>query len=137
MGVWLRKKFLVLDGPSGVGKTAFVRSLFGHEATLELNCASAEHINLRDFDTRKHRLVLFDAAPVALVLAQRTLFQAPPLWIDLGASATAQYVYKVWVNDAIFVVCSNSWWVSCQELSATESNWITENQVYVYATEPL
>ena len=111
--------------------------MFGHDATLELNCAGAEHINLRDFDPRKHRLVLFDEAPVSLILAQRKLFQAPPLWIDLGSSATAQYVYKVWVNDAVFVVCSNSWWATCQRLGPSDYNWIRENQVYVYVTEPL
>ena len=137
VGHWLRKKFLVLDGPSGVGKTAFVRSLCGLHATLELNCANAEHINLRDFDAMKHRVVLFDEAPVSLVLAQRKLFQAPPLWIDLGASATAQYVYKVWVNDAVLVICSNSWWAERSKLSWSDHNWITENEVYVYVQDPL
>ena len=38
-GVWRRKKFLVLEGQSGTGKTEFVRGLYGTLQTLELNCA--------------------------------------------------------------------------------------------------
>ena len=102
-----------------------------------MNCADAQHVNLRDFDPVKHRLELFDEAPVSLVLAQRKLFQAPPLFIDLGSSATAQYVYKVWVKDAVFVICSSSWWASREKLTWSDCNWITENEVYVYVTEPL
>ena len=57
--------------------------------------------------------------------------------MDLGSSATAQYVYKVWVNDAVFVICSNSWWASREKLTWSDYNWIVENEVYVYVTEPL
>ena len=38
-GVWRRKKFLVLEGQSGTGKTEFARGLYGALETLELNCA--------------------------------------------------------------------------------------------------
>ena len=33
-----RRRFLVLDGPSQMGKTAFCMNLFGKGATLEINC---------------------------------------------------------------------------------------------------
>ena len=48
-GVWRRKKFLVLEGQSGTGKTEFVRGLYGSIQTLELNCASVSAVNLRDY----------------------------------------------------------------------------------------
>eukprot|EP00974_Lingulodinium_polyedra_P111547 10788296-Lingulodinium_polyedra.AAC.1 len=38
-GFWPRKKFLVLEGKSGLGKTEFARDLFGVDQTLELNCS--------------------------------------------------------------------------------------------------
>eukprot|EP00974_Lingulodinium_polyedra_P016977 1648850-Lingulodinium_polyedra.AAC.1 len=38
-GFWARKKFLVLGGESGLGKTEFVRNLSGVDKTLELNCS--------------------------------------------------------------------------------------------------
>ena len=71
------------------------------------------------------------------MLANRKLFQAPPLWVDLGTHATAQYVYNVWVSDAVLVVCSNSWWPACKRLFPSDWNWIETNQVCVYATAPL
>ena len=45
-----RKKFLVLEGPSGLGKTEFIKDLFGLEKVLELNCGSCgDVVNLRQF----------------------------------------------------------------------------------------
>ena len=39
-----RKPFLVISGPSGVGKSEFVRSLFELGEVPELNCAGLEHV---------------------------------------------------------------------------------------------
>ena len=136
-GYWMRKQFLVLDGASGLGKTAFVRSFFGGKATLELNCSDVQHVNLRDFEPLEHRAILWDEAPVKLILGQRKLFQCPPAWVDLGASATANYVYKVWVNDALMVICSNKWASQLAHLPTADHNWVAANQVYVHVTEPL
>ena len=136
-GTWLRKKFLVIGRHSGLGKTAFVRSLCGATATLELNCAVSEHVNLRDFEPLSHRCILWDEASVGLVLAQRKLFQAPAAWVDLGASATANYVYRVWVNDAVMVVCSNKWAVQLALCKKHDADWILANQEYVHVSEPL
>ncbi|CAJ1402328.1 unnamed protein product [Effrenium voratum] len=41
-----RRKFLVLDGPSRLGKTVFANSLAGAEKTLEANCANT-HLSPR------------------------------------------------------------------------------------------
>ena len=98
-GVWRRKKFLVIEGKRGVGKTEFVRSLYGEDNTLELNCAGVHAVNLRDFRPLGHKLILWDEATPGRVLANWKLFQWPPCWIDLGHSATASLVYKVWVNE--------------------------------------
>ncbi len=45
-GVWPRKKFLVLDGPSIIGKTGYVRSAFGAGTSLERNAACSDHVSL-------------------------------------------------------------------------------------------
>ena len=84
-GVWRRKKFLVLEGPSGTGKTEFVRGLYGTPQTLELNCAGLISVNLRDYKPFEHKVVLWDEASPELVLTNRKLFQCPPMLDRLGA----------------------------------------------------
>ena len=91
-GVWPRKKFLVLDGPSGMGKTEYARSLFGTEATPERNAASIDHAHLSDVDPFVHNIILGDEASVQMVIAQRRLFQCPACWVGLGGSPTARDV---------------------------------------------
>ena len=72
-----RYKFLVLQGPSRVGKTAFARSLCdpGFE-TLEINCASGAEPDLRAYRLSKHGLILFDEIVPQQVASQRKVFQA-------------------------------------------------------------
>ena len=105
-----RKKFLVMEGPSGVGKTEYVRGLFGYDALLELNAANCgTSPDLRGFERSKHKVILFAEASVDMVLQNRKLFQAPACYIDLGHSPTGRDVYKVFLNDACLVVASNRW----------------------------
>ena len=133
-----RKPFLVLEGPSGVGKTEFIRALFGAARTLELNCASCGAApDLRQMDPDKHRLVLFDEASPELVLKNRKLFQAPAALIDLGHSPTGMNVYRVWLNDAVLVVNSNRWSSDCMKQSAEDRAWLVANQVLVIVTGPM
>ena len=84
-----RYKFLVLAGPSRVGKTAFARSLCEEgKEVLEVNCASGEDPNLRAYRLRRHGLILFDEIVAGQVVAQRKLFQAQVAPVQLGCSAT-------------------------------------------------
>ena len=128
---------MVLEGKSGLGKTEFVRSLCGTARTLELNCAGIVTVNLRDFKPLEHKLIMWDEASPDLVLANRKLFQCPPCWIDLGHSATATLVYKVWVNDALFVVACNRWASALEDLAQEDRDWLLANQLYVHVSQPL
>ena len=69
------RRFLVLDGPTQLGKTIFASNLAGPQHMLELNCASTMEPNLRDFDNDVHRAVVFDEASCAMVLRHKKLFQ--------------------------------------------------------------
>ena len=71
-----RRKFLVLDGPSRMGKTMFVMSLFGKDKTLEVNCAGEEDPALQDFRHQTHRCILFDEAEPEMVIKYRKLFSS-------------------------------------------------------------
>ena len=130
-GLCMRKKFLVLEGPSGVGKTEYVKRLFGVDCTYEINMAASDDFCLRNFVPLKHRLLLWDEARPQTVLQQRKLFQCPAAWIDLGASPTGAFVYRVWVNDAVMVINSNKWSLELSKCYPEDIAWIQANQCLV------
>ena len=132
-----RKKFLVLNGPSRLGKTQFAVGLYGAEATLEVNCAGASHPPLRIFCDKTHRCIIFDEAPVNMVLGYRRLFQAPNCHVVIGQSPTNQSCYPVYLNDTALVVCSNSWAMELTALPESDASWILANMIFVQVTEKL
>jgi len=132
-----RRKFLVLDGPSRMGKTQCAMSLFGRLATLEVNAAEEETPNLQDFDPQKHRCVLLDEAPPVMVLRNRKLFQCPNALVQLGQSKTNCHSYSVYLNDTLLIICSNSWACGVSRSPAAEADWIRANQVLITITEPM
>ncbi|CAE7495760.1 unnamed protein product [Symbiodinium sp. CCMP2592] len=98
-----RRRFLVLDGPTKLGKTIFASSLAGPEHTLELNCASSMEPNLRDFNNDVHRAIVFDEASCAMVLRHKKLFQGGVQPLELASSNTNCYSYKVWVYGTMMI----------------------------------
>ena len=133
-----RYKFLVLSGPSRVGKTAFARSLCdpGFE-TLELNCASGAEPDLRAYRLSKHGLILFDEIIAQQVVSQRKVFQSQSAGVQLGCSATNMYSYEVYVWRKKLVLASNNWDSSLSQLSAPDQDWIRANSIVLRVTEPM
>jgi hypothetical protein len=127
----MRKKFLVLEGPSGVAKTAYAMSLWGRNCTLELNMAGTDDFCLRQFNPAQHKAIVWDEARPSLVSSQRKLFQCGPSWVDLGQSPTGAHVYRVWLNDAVMIVCSNHWTDGLDNMKHSDAEWIRANQVHV------
>ena len=134
-----RRKILVLEGESGLGKTEFVKRLFGSDKTLELNCANCGvNPDLRRFDLDQHQCVLFDEGTVEMVASNRKLFQAPASWVDMGHSPTGRDVYHVFLNDAVLVISSNRWSERVNQLALqSDRDWVEENQVLVVVTAPM
>ena len=132
-----RKKFLVLNGPSRLGKTQFAIGLYGVDNTLEVNCAGASHPPLRNFDAQVHRCIVMDEAPVSMVLTYRRLFQAPNCQVVIGQSPTNQSCYPVYLNDTALIICSNSWHMELPALCEAGAGWIRSNMIFVQVSEPL
>ena len=132
-----RYKFLVLTGRSRTGKTRYAMHLFGDVSrTLELNCAAASEPDLRTFDPEHHSAVLFDEASAAMVLKQKKLFQAPPCWIQLGASTTNCHSYEVVMAGCKMIICSNRWDEELEALGEADREWLNANSVKVRVDDP-
>ena len=134
-----RYPFLVIAGPSGMGKTVFVKWLFGDPAKVfEVNCASTPEPDLRQFNPVVHEAILFDEASPQMVLDQRKLFQAPPCWVDLGCSTTNCHKYQVFVSGKKLIICSNSWVEATAELRhPSDREWLRVNSVVLKVQAPM
>ena len=133
----LRKRFLVLDGPSRLGKTQFVRSLFSMASVLELNCAGVTSVCLGSFDVTKHQCLLWDEASPVLILSNRKIFQHQPTLVDLGHSPTGSHVVRVYLGNCCSVITSNSWQDDARKLSRADQDWLDVNAVVFSVVQPL
>ncbi len=135
--LYQRRRFLVLEGESGLGKTIFARGIEGEEHTLELNCCNSEEPDLRQYQERRHRAIIFDEASPRMVAAQRKLFQGPAVAVELSSTKTHMFAYKVWVWRTKMIICSNSWTSVLQELKEDDQTWLRANSVHYMCTEKL
>ena len=132
-----RYKFLVLDGPSQMGKTRFAASLTGQDKFLCLDCCSAVVPDMRRFSRAQHELVLFDEIHVRTVLACKKLFQASLDVVSLGSSPTNNLLYNVWCHRVRMICASNSWTTELNACEPADRAWLQANSVLVYVAEPL
>ena len=132
-----RRKFLVLDGPSRMGKTAYAFSLVPTGAALEVNCAGVSDPPLRAFSRSKHRLILFDEASTDMVLRNRRLFQAPNTPVVVGSSPTNALAYALYLGDTLLVVASNNWEQELSALPEGQRSWLEANMVFISVKEKL
>ena len=133
-----RCRFLVLEGRSKVGKTAFARSkcVKGGQV-LEINCAAGGEPDLRSYLYGRDGLILCDEIEAVAVAAQRKLFQAGTAFVQLGTSPTNIHVYSVFLHRVRIICASNNWSASLAKLSKDDQDWISENSVYVRCDEAL
>ena len=132
-----RKKFLVLNGPSRLGKTQFAYDVFGAHCTLEVNCAGASHPPLRNFDPSVHKAIIFDEAPISMILGYRRLFQAPNAHVIIGQSPTNQSCYPVYLNDTALIICTNNWHLELPAQTESHANEIRANMVFLQVAGPM
>ena len=137
--VQFRYNFLVLDGPSKMGKTLFCRSrsLGSNGPLLEIDCAGADTPDLSQYEFGKHTMILCDEGSASMVLRYKKLFQASASYTRLCSSKTNCHAYDVWAHAVKFVVTSNRWWAETERLPREDSDWLWQNSVYVYVDQPL
>ena len=125
-----RYMILVLCGESGTGKTRYCKGLLGNpDVVFEVNCANCKEPDLRGFRPLYHKLILYDEATPQMVLAQKKLFQSPPVRVMLGQSTTNCHAYSVFVSGIGMMVCSNTWTEQLQLLSDRDKSWLEDNSM--------
>ena len=117
-----RYRFLILDGPSCVGKTQFACSLASWGSVFFCDCQGATQPELRSFRPLHDEVIVMDEAPPSFVIRNKRLFQAPAEWVQLGFSATNMYSYRQWTHRANIVICCNDWTAGLQLFTAQEES---------------
>jgi len=131
----MRYRFLVLEGPSGLGKTQFSLSL--SPGSMEVTCSNCDEPDLREFKPMQHDLILLDEATTTLVLKCKKLMQAGAAWVSLGSSSTNMYAYKIWAHKVRFIVSTNTWSHELTRCAAADRDWLVANCVHVRVSAPL
>jgi len=123
--VMSRYKFLIIVGPTRLGKTEFARKLYPRPLVF------SQSTNWKEFDPFLHDSIIFDDVSqfedgskniFQYVMRNKTLFQAGPVPITLGKSATDIFAYKIIVYRKPIVICCN--WDAYEEIA---ESWIALN----------
>jgi hypothetical protein len=124
-----RRPLLVINGPSGLGKTTFVRSWCEPHEILELSCEGMTEPDLREVKFNQTRVVLLDECSATLILGYKKVFMGSPALVTLGSSKTGCYSYKVWTHGVKFVVCTNRWTEDVEALPPSDQQWLQRNTI--------
>ena len=125
---------MVLEGPSHSAKRISSLKIAGRQATLALSCAGQTHPDLRNHNPFQHKAVLFDEAPVAMILANKRHFQAPSTAFDCRTSALNVGSYRVWLHQQLLIVTPNTWSQELEGITPADCGWLLANSVHAKAT---
>ena len=129
-GVESRFKFLVLTGPSSLGKTQFAKKLFGEKRTLTVGCQNVKAPFLKDFNRKEHKAIIFDEVSSNCIHDNKAIFQANNDVVLLGQTPSAEYIYRVFLYGVAMVCCCNDWMEGIDRGSAAEEWLLTNSIVY-------
>jgi len=132
-----RRKFLVLEGPTSIGKSFFCLSRCGFEKTYHVDCAKGGEPDMREYDFFKHDAIFFDEATPELVLRQKILFMGSPFKVKMAGSSTNIFSYEICVLGKRLMIARNSWSRLLHQVDFEGAEWLRNNSVHVVQTSPL
>ena len=127
--------FLVLCGPSRMGKTKLAESLYGAEKTYTINCQGGGEPNFKGYDKQKHDAIIFDECPWEVVHKHKMLFQAGSAGVYLQESHCQLHAVWKFLYMVPMIVCTNSWINGDTPVDAAE--WIKANSIRIDIIEPV
>ena len=136
-----RFKPLVIIGPTQVGKSAFIKSLFGAEWTYVVNCQNmVGEPYLKDWVENEDlfKTILFDEGQWELIKDNKMLFQGTENVLNLGMSKTGREAYPALLYAVPMMICSNTFLHGLDDKENKEhKTYIYENCIIYHATEKL
>ena len=139
MGIWgksSRFKFLVLTGPSSMGKTMFAKALFGVDATFVCQCQNVTKPDLQDFVRAQHEAIVFDELTSTTLVENKQIFQANSDVALLGQSPTGGHIYRRFLYGTAIIVSTNTWMQGIKR-GSSEEEWLLSNAIVYDCTEKL
>jgi hypothetical protein len=136
-GIWCKEsrfKFLVLTGPSCLGKTQFAKSLFGPERTFVVPCQNVKSPCLKGFKRSQHAAIVFDEADSDMIHDNKAVFQANNDIVLLAQSNCQEHVYSKFVYGTAMICCTNNWLENIERGSKAEG-WLLANSVVYECTD--
>ena len=135
-GKLARFLFLVLVGPSRMGKTNLALSLFGIHYTYVCNAQGTTTPYLNGFSKRFHKAILFDEASPECVKQNKQLFQASADGSCIGGSKTNCHLKELFLYQVPIIICANEWLDPTMKEEWDEGDhWIDKNSVVVNITQ--
>ena len=131
-GVMKRFKFLVLVGPSRMGKTCLAMSIFPNK-TFYTNCQGAVQPNLSGFERTRFDGIVCDEIEPQLVVQNKALFQSGPLGVKLQESRTNLFSQSHNLYFKGIICVSNTW--ERGKLTHDEWEWILANSFTLEVNE--
>ena len=138
-GLWgkeSRFKFLVLTGPSCMGKTQYAKTLFGVSNTLVVPCQGVKNPCLKEYRRQRHKAILFDEISSECIHDNKAIFQANNDKVLLGQSPTMRDCYSVFLYGVACIVCCNDWLENIKR-SSLEEEWLLANSIVYDCTEKM
>jgi hypothetical protein len=130
-----RYKFLVLTGPSRMGKSEFGRQLFRN--TLCIECANVEEPRLVEWDAAKFDAICFEEASWRMICKNKALYQAGSNIIWLAQSKCQEHAYPIFLHGVPLIILCNDWLEDACEVDAELVSWCRANSVVVRVNQPL
>ena len=132
----MRRRILILTGPSYIGKSQWVRSVAHRDGgnLLELTLSgNSVHPDMRSLQFGFHTHVLFDEASVQFCLYNRKMVQGGACVVQMGQSATNMYAYEVCTYGLQMVCCNNTWDkdLGCVLVNDADRAWLVENTIVI------
>ena len=135
-----RFTFLVLEGPSKVGKTRYVQgALCAHPMqALILDCGDAVVPALHgNYAWGEHKVIMFDEAHAKMVIRCKKVFQSGINMVQVGNSPTNCFLHQFFLYGIKMVIGSNTWTRELNDMEDDDREWIKENSVHVIVKEAL